>query len=248
MRQGKLVRDAARKKKEEAASLAAANGSGGVPMSETPFARLTTFADRLMQQGFAEVYTETREELSARLAGGKGMGVNIGDVDEDDDEDDGSVPDILAGTRKRAAPAQNSSGESAHKRPRTEAGGGIGSAAAGPVAGDHYIRHPAGCTFYYRRTATESQEHGPFTLAQMRGWRAQGYFLGESAVLLRRANPPFPSGGSTAVGGGGSANGGGGGDLDDLMGDLADDDDDDDDDAGGSADGKVWVNSSTIRF
>ena len=175
---------------------------------ETPFSSLTKFANVLMDQGFDKIYTETRDELAARLHGEKGHGLRV-----DDSEDGLEGSDLNVSSRQKRQASTFEEHGSATKKRRIDG-------------------HPTECVWYYKRSLEDSQEHGPFSTLQMKGWREQGYFIGNHTVKLRR-DPPL----------GKSENTGSAGDAaNDLLDDLEGDDNDISDFT------REWVDSSTISF
>jgi hypothetical protein len=96
------------------------------------------------------------------------------------------------------------------------------------AASDIYLPPKNEVTWEYKGNE-DGSIHGPYTSRQMLEWTTCGYFIGESAVDIRRV-------GSTSVGRDDNKV-----DVDDLMADLLDDDDDDDDD---DNDGKPENNAS----
>ena len=77
------------------------------------------------------------------------------------------------------------------------------------------------------RGSEDGQIHGPFSTAQMVSWTQQGYFVGQSAVLVR----PIATRPSSST------------DKDDLLNDLLDDDD-----ATGNDVPPEWLKSDEVDF
>ena len=176
-----------------------------------------------MDQGFDKVYTETREELAAHLNAKTGRGPHAVEGEHGSQGKSGEVKS----NRKRQADSGSAGSrvdvlESSLKKRRVEEGSSA------------VTSHPAGCMWYYKFKLEDTQEHGPFTTAQMQEWRKQGYFVGEHAVKLRRDPPFMISGGIHGEGSGDAA--------DDLLEDLQGDDD------ASSNDKAEWIDSNTIVF
>ena len=195
----------------------AAADDAGVSAAQKALSELTELADAILMGGDSEIYSRNRSDLMKSASGGADA---TGDEHEAghkrkrnyfSEEQDGNVIPITNATR---------SDETATSTPPA-------ASTKVPVQWEY-------------RGNQDNQIHGPYTTEQMLGWIRAGYFVGETAVDVRRIKSSTDSsaGAEPTV------------TSDDLMADLMDSDDDDGDskDKEGGDSEQLWEKSDKVDF